>query len=87
MRGNPSRVELFYAAKLIWFEARSVSDYVLDSSCPPVTQLTRGSSGRLTVRFIDWILFRLEITGGVMRAVDFPRQWITLDVALRYRFA
>jgi uncharacterized protein (UPF0303 family) len=39
MRGDPPGVEFFYAAKLIRLEARGVSDYVLDGSCPPVTQL------------------------------------------------
>jgi len=38
VRGNPPGVKLFDAAKLIWLEARGVSDYVLDGSCPPVTQ-------------------------------------------------
>jgi hypothetical protein len=32
-------------------------------------------------------LLGVEVTGGVMRAVDFRRQWITFDIALRYRFA
>ena len=41
MRGDPPGVELFYAAKLVRLEARGVSDYVLDGSCPPVTQLTK----------------------------------------------
>ncbi len=40
MRGNPPGVEFFYAAKLIRLETRGVSYYVLDGSCPPVTQLT-----------------------------------------------
>ncbi len=41
MRSNPPGVEFFYAAKLIRLEARGVSYYVLDGSCPPVTQLTK----------------------------------------------
>jgi len=40
MRSDPPGVKFFYAAKLIRLEARSVSYYVLDGSCPPVTQLT-----------------------------------------------
>jgi hypothetical protein len=40
MRGDPPGVKLFYAAELVRLEARGVSDYVLDGSCPPVTQLT-----------------------------------------------
>ena len=39
MRGDPPGVKFFYAAKLIRLEARGVSYYVLDGSCPPVTQL------------------------------------------------
>jgi hypothetical protein len=35
VRRYPPGVELFYSAKLIWLEACSVSDYVLDSSFPP----------------------------------------------------
>jgi hypothetical protein len=35
--------------------------------------------------FSNWI--RVEVTGGVMRAVGFRRRCFTLDVALRYRFA
>lgn len=38
MRSNPSRVELFYAAKLIGLQARGISDYVLDRSCPPFSR-------------------------------------------------
>ncbi|MEP6818686.1 MAG: hypothetical protein ABJA18_04075 [bacterium] len=41
VRVDPPGVELFYAAKLIRLEACGVSDYVLDGSCPPVTQLTK----------------------------------------------
>jgi hypothetical protein len=41
VRGDPPGVELFYAAKLIRLEARGVSDYVLDGSCPPIRQLTK----------------------------------------------
>jgi hypothetical protein len=44
MRGDPPGVKFFYAAKLILLEARGVSDYVLDGSCPPVTQLTDDSA-------------------------------------------
>jgi hypothetical protein len=40
MRSDSPGVKFFYAAKLIWLEARGVSNYVLDNSCPPVTQLT-----------------------------------------------
>ena len=40
MRGDTPGVKFFYAAKLIRLEARGVSYYVLDGSCPPVTQLT-----------------------------------------------
>ena len=49
VRCNPPGVKLFYAAQLIWLEARGVSDYVLDGSCPPVTQLmkARAASRRL----------------------------------------
>jgi hypothetical protein len=39
MRGDPPGVKFFYAAKLIWLETCGVSYYVLDGSCPPVTQL------------------------------------------------
>jgi hypothetical protein len=44
MRGDSPGVKFFYAAKLVRFEARSVSYYVLDGSCPPVTQLTFNSA-------------------------------------------
>jgi hypothetical protein len=36
--------------------------------------------------FLVEALFRVEVTGGVLRA-DFRRQWISFDVALRDRFA
>ena len=39
MRGDTPGVKFFYAAKLIRLETRGVSYYVLDGSCPPVTQL------------------------------------------------
>ena len=45
MRGDPPGVKFFYAAKLIRLEARGVSDYVLDGSCPPVTQITNDDGG------------------------------------------
>ena len=35
MGSDPPRVKLFYAAKLVGLQARGVSDYVLDRSCPP----------------------------------------------------
>ncbi|MEP6568433.1 MAG: hypothetical protein ABJC10_01560 [Acidobacteriota bacterium] len=41
VRGDPLGVEFFYAAKLILLKASSVSDYVLDGSCPPVTRLIK----------------------------------------------
>jgi hypothetical protein len=44
MRGDPPGVKFFYAAKLILLKARGVSYYVLDGSCPPVTQLTDDSA-------------------------------------------
>lgn len=52
MRRYPPGVEFFYAAKLIWLEARGVSDYILDGSGPPVTLLTKTSaqSGQLPER-------------------------------------
>ena len=40
MRSYSPGVKFFYAAKLIRLETRGVSYYVLDGSCPPVTQLT-----------------------------------------------
>ena len=44
MRGDAPGVKFFYAAKLIRLEARGVSYYVLDGSCPPVTLLTTTST-------------------------------------------
>ena len=44
MRGDTPGVKFFYAAKLIRLETRGVSYYVLDGSCPPVTQLTDESA-------------------------------------------
>ena len=87
MRGDTPGVKFFYAAKLIRLEARGVSDYILDGSCPPVTQLTNDGARNWTTSgaFIDWV--RVEVTGGVMRAVGFRRQWVTFAIALRYRFA
>jgi hypothetical protein len=41
VRCNSPRVKLFYSAKLIRLEARGVSDYVLDSSGPPSTQVLK----------------------------------------------
>ena len=41
VRVNPPGVELFDAANLIRLEARGVSDYILDGSCPPVIRLTK----------------------------------------------
>ncbi|HEV7474129.1 MAG TPA: hypothetical protein VGN90_08770 [Pyrinomonadaceae bacterium] len=35
VRSYPPGVKLFYPAKLVGFEARGVSDYVLDSYLPP----------------------------------------------------
>ena len=86
MRGYSPGVEFFYAAKLIRLETRGVSYYVLDGSCPPVTRLIKDAPkmdkfGAL----IDWI--RVEVTGGVMRAVNFRRRCFSQNVALRYRFA
>jgi hypothetical protein len=89
MRSNPPRVQLFYAAKLIGLQARGVSDYVLDRSCLPFSRFieARTETGQLRELRVDYILFRAEITGGVMRAVGFRRQGITFDVALRDRWA
>jgi len=89
MRSNPPGVELFYAAKLIGLQARGVSDYVLDRSCPPFSRFieVRTEAGQLRQLRVDYILFRAEITGGVMRAAGFRRPGITFDFALRYRFA
>ena len=42
MRGDTPGVKFFYAAKLIRLETSGISYYVLDGSCPPVTQLTKG---------------------------------------------
>jgi hypothetical protein len=47
MRSDPPGVKFFYAAKLIRFEARGISYYVLDGSCPPVTQLTNDGAETL----------------------------------------
>ena len=87
MRGDTPGVKFFYAAKLIRLETRGVSYYVLDGSCPPVTQLTNDGARNWTTSgaFIDWV--RVEVTGGVMRAVGFRRRCFAFDVALRYRFA
>ena len=76
MRGNPPGVELFYAAKLIGFQARCVSDYVLDRSYPPFSRSleVRTEARQLPELRFDNIRFGAEITGGVMRAVGFRRQ-------------
>ena len=81
MRGDPPGVKFSHAAKLIRLEARGVSYYVLDGSCPPVTQLTDDGAGDWITSgaFIDGI--RVEVTGGVMRAVGFRRRCFTVDVA------
>lgn len=50
MRGDPPGVKFFYAAKLIRLETRGVSYYVLDGSCPPVTQLTNDGTELDNVR-------------------------------------
>jgi hypothetical protein len=39
VRRDPPGVELFYPAQLVWLEARSVTDYVLDGSSPPIKTL------------------------------------------------
>jgi hypothetical protein len=87
MRGDTPGVKFFYAAKLIRLEARGISYYILDGTCPPVTQLTKAGAERGTTSggFSDWV--RVEVTGGVLRAEDFRRRCFTFDVALRYRFA
>ena len=87
MRVNPPGVEFFYAAQLVRLETCGVSDYILDGSGPPITQLTRAwrEMDNSSEAFRNWI--RVEVTGGVMRAVGFRRRCFTLDVALRYRFA
>lgn len=48
---------------------------------------SRTETGQLRELQVACILFRAEITGGVMGAVGFRRRGIIFDVALRYRFA
>jgi hypothetical protein len=86
VRRDAPGVKLFYAAKLIRLEARSVSDYVLDNLA-----LQSGSHsarrGKDECPFVFTIIFRAAVTGGVMRAVNIRRQLVVLNIALRYRFA
>ena len=44
-------------------------------------------SEELEARLGVWVVGKAEVTGGVMRAVCVRRRVITVDVALRYRFA
>ena len=44
VRSDSPGVELFDPAKLIWLEARGVSDYVFDSSFPPFTRSSNARS-------------------------------------------